>query len=167
MPRSGQRVAVPSPGGPSSPPRARAYPSAALSPSRGRCTRFRSGLATPGVREDLFWRDLYVRDGVVATVPCTSSMAAVCHRELLSAVVSCVSGRHEERSDSSRYIRSSAQYAARRLVVVKDEPPKGLTGGFPCVTISRRCCSHGSDGDRFRVAVSRSVLALRRVGWPN
>ena len=41
----------PSPGGTSSPPapQARAYPSAALSPSRGRCTRFRSGLATPGV----------------------------------------------------------------------------------------------------------------------
>ena len=34
----------------------------------------------------------------------------------------------EERSDSSRYIRSSAQYAARRLVVVKDEPPKGAEG---------------------------------------
>merc|ERR1712153_107998 len=43
----------PSPGGTSSPPRARAYPSAALSPSRGRCTRFRFGLATPSVREDL------------------------------------------------------------------------------------------------------------------
>ena len=39
----------PSPGGTSSPPRARAYPSAALLPSRGRCTRFRSGLATPGL----------------------------------------------------------------------------------------------------------------------
>ena len=77
----------PSPGGPSSPPRARAYPSAALSPSRGRCTRFRSGLATPGVREDLLWRDLYVRVGLVSTVPCTSSVAAVCRGELLSAVV--------------------------------------------------------------------------------
>ena len=76
-----------SPGGTSSPPRARAYPSAALLPSRGRCTRFRSGLATPGVRGDLLWRDLYVRDGVVSTVPCTSSVAAVCRRELLSAVV--------------------------------------------------------------------------------
>jgi len=77
----------PSPGGTSSPPRARAYPSAALLPSRGRCTRFRSGLATPGVRGDLLWRDLYVSDGVVSTVPCTSSVAAVCRRELLSAVV--------------------------------------------------------------------------------
>ena len=77
----------PSPGGTSSPPRARAYPSAALSPSRGRCTRFRSGLATPGVRGDLLWRDLYVRVGVVSTVPCTSSVAAVCRSELLSAVV--------------------------------------------------------------------------------
>ena len=76
-----------SPGGPSSPPRARAYPSAALSPSRGRCIRFRSGLATPGVRGDLLWRDLYVRVSVVSTVPCTSSVAAVCRRELLSAVV--------------------------------------------------------------------------------
>ena len=77
----------PSPGGTSSPPRARAYPSAALLPSRGRCTRFRSGLATPGVRGGLLWRDLYVSDGVVSTVPCTSSVAAVCRRELLSAVV--------------------------------------------------------------------------------
>jgi len=77
----------PSPGGTSSPPRARAYPSAALSPSRGRCTRFRSGLATPGVRGDLLRRDLYVRVGVVSTVPCTSSIAAVCRSELLSAVV--------------------------------------------------------------------------------
>ena len=76
-----------SPGGPSSPPRARAYPSAALSPSRGRCIRFRSGLATLGVRGDLLWRDLYVRVSVVSTVPCTSSVAAVCRRELLSAVV--------------------------------------------------------------------------------
>ena len=39
----------PSPGGTSSPPRARAYPSAALLPSRGRFTRFRSGLVTPGL----------------------------------------------------------------------------------------------------------------------
>ena len=39
----------PSPGGTSSPPRARAYPSAALSPSRGWCTRLRYWLATPGV----------------------------------------------------------------------------------------------------------------------
>ena len=39
----------PSPGGPTSPPRARAYPSAALLPSRVRCTRFSSGLATPRV----------------------------------------------------------------------------------------------------------------------
>merc|ERR1712086_440277 len=77
----------PSPGGPSSPPRARAYPSTALLPSRGRCTRFRSGLATPGVREDLLWRDLYVRVSLVSTVPCTSSVAAVRHGELLSAVV--------------------------------------------------------------------------------
>ena len=60
---------------------------AALSPSRGRSTRFRSGLATPGVRGDLLWRDLYVRVGVISTVPCTSSVAAVCRRELLPAVV--------------------------------------------------------------------------------
>ena len=59
----------------------------ALSPSRGRCTRFRSGLATPGVRGHLLWRDLYVRAGVVSTVPCTSSVAAVCRCELLPAVV--------------------------------------------------------------------------------
>ena len=59
----------------------------ALSPSRGRCTRFRSGLATPWVRGDLLWRDLYVRVGVISTVPCTSSVAAVCRCELLSAVV--------------------------------------------------------------------------------
>ena len=77
----------PSPGGTSSPPRARAYPSAALLPSRGRCTRVRSGLATSGVRGDLLRRDLYVRVGVVSTVPCTSSIAAVCRSELLSAVV--------------------------------------------------------------------------------
>ena len=31
-------------------------------------------------------------------------------------------------SDSSRYIRSNDQYAARRLVVVKDELPKGAEG---------------------------------------
>ena len=30
--------------------------------------------------------------------------------------------------DSSRYIRSNDQYAARRLVVVKDELPKGAEG---------------------------------------
>ena len=59
----------------------------ALSPSHGRCTRFRSGLATPGVRGHLLWRDLYVRAGVVSTVPCTSSVAAVCRCELLPAVV--------------------------------------------------------------------------------
>ena len=52
-----------------------------------RMLRTRSLLATPGVRGDLLWRDLYVRDGVVSTVPCTSSIAAVCRRELLSAVV--------------------------------------------------------------------------------
>ena len=39
----------PSPGGASSPPRARAYPCATLLPSRGRCTRYRSGPATSGV----------------------------------------------------------------------------------------------------------------------
>merc|ERR1712194_76988 len=52
-----------------------------------RAFRTRSGLATSGVRGDLLRRDLYVRDGVVSTVPCTSSIAAVCLRELLSAVV--------------------------------------------------------------------------------
>ena len=41
----------------------------------------------PGVREDLLWFDLYVRVGLVSTVPCTSSVAAVCRGELLSAVV--------------------------------------------------------------------------------
>ena len=39
------------------------------------------------VREDLLWRDLYVRAGIVSTVPCTSSVAAVCRCELLPAVV--------------------------------------------------------------------------------
>merc|ERR1740117_2434801 len=52
-----------------------------------RAFRTTSGLATPGVRGYLLWRDLYVSDGVVSTVPCTSSVAAVCRRELLSAVV--------------------------------------------------------------------------------
>ena len=59
----------------------------ALSPSRGRCTRFRFGLATPSVREDLLRRDLYVRARIVSTVPCTSSVVAVCLSELLSAVM--------------------------------------------------------------------------------
>eukprot|EP00964_Phaeocystis_antarctica_P064721 scaffold38967_cov67-Phaeocystis_antarctica.AAC.1 len=126
-------------------------------PHRGRCTRFRSLLATPGVRGDLLWRDLYVRDGVVSTVPSTSSVAAACRRELLSAVVfSRVAGawpmvartlilvtalqRRLRRkavaklcewpssrcvSDSSRYVRWRAQYAARRLVLVKVDLPKG------------------------------------------
>ena len=37
--------------------------------------------------EETFFGAIYVRDGVVSTVPCTSSVAAVCRRELLSAVV--------------------------------------------------------------------------------
>ena len=53
--------------------------------SRGRCIRFRSGLATPGLREDLLWRDLYVCVSVVSRCHMhefgccrASSRAAVC-----------------------------------------------------------------------------------------
>jgi len=54
--------------------------SAALWPSRGRCTRFRSGLATHGVVRDDFWLYLYVLIETVPTVPSSSSPAA--HRGL-------------------------------------------------------------------------------------
>jgi len=66
----------PSPGGTSSPPRARAYPSAALSPSRGQCTRFRSGLETHGVVRDDVWLYLYVLIETIPTVPSSSSPAS-------------------------------------------------------------------------------------------
>ena len=66
----------PSPGGTSSPPRARAYPSTALSPSRGQCTRFRSGLATHGVVRDDFWLYQYVLIETVPTRPSSSSPAS-------------------------------------------------------------------------------------------
>ena len=49
---------------------------AALSPSRGRCTRFRSGLATHGVVRDDFWLYLYVLIETVPTVPSSSSPAS-------------------------------------------------------------------------------------------
>ena len=66
-----------SPSGTSSLPRARAYPSAALSPSRGWCTRVRLGLATPGVVRDDVWLYQYVLFESVPTVPSSSSPASV------------------------------------------------------------------------------------------
>jgi len=68
---------TPSPGGASSPPRARAYPCATLLPSRGRCTRYRSGPATSGVLWDDAWLYQYVLIESVPTVPFSSSPASV------------------------------------------------------------------------------------------
>ena len=51
------------------------------------CARFRSGSATPGVSGDDFRRYLYVHDGLISTVPCTSCVAAVCCSDLVSGVV--------------------------------------------------------------------------------
>ena len=75
----------PSPDGAASAPPARAHPCAALLRSRGCCTRLRCGLATPGIVGDLHRRDLYVRDGVVATLPCTSCISSARRRELVAA----------------------------------------------------------------------------------
>ena len=66
----------PSPGGTSSPPRARAYPSAALLPSHGRCTRLRSGLATHGAVRDDVRLYQYVLIESVPTVPSSSLTTA-------------------------------------------------------------------------------------------
>jgi len=52
------------------------YPSAALSPSRGRCTRLRSGLATHGVVRDDVWLYQYVLIESVPTVPSSSLTTA-------------------------------------------------------------------------------------------
>lgn len=52
-----------------------------------RAFRTTSGPATPGVVGDRVGRDLYVRDGVVSTVPCTSCVAAACRGGLVSDVV--------------------------------------------------------------------------------
>ena len=75
----------PSPDGAASAPPARAHPCAALLRSRGCCTRLRCGLATPGIVRDLHRRDVYVRDGVVATLPCTSCISSARRRELVAA----------------------------------------------------------------------------------
>ena len=63
-------------------------------------------------------------------------------------------------SDSSRYIRSRAQYAARRLVLVKVDLPKGtggLTGHAHASQSHDGAARTGWDGGGWRVAVFRSV----------
>ena len=65
-------------------------------------------------------------------------------------------------SDSSRYIRSRAQYAARRLVLVKVDLPKGtggLTGHAHASQSHDGAARTGWDGGGWRVAVFRSVCA--------
>ena len=67
-------------------------------------------------------------------------------------------------SDSSRYIRSRAQYAARRLVLVKVDLPKGtggLTGHAHASQSHDGAARTGWDGGGWRVAVFRSVSPAR------
>ena len=78
---------------------------------------------------------------------------------------SCVSVAviEERLSDSSRYIRLRAQYAARRLVLVKVDLPKGtggLTGHAHASQSHDGAARTGWDGGGWRVAVFRSVNLL-------
>ena len=69
-------------------------------------------------------------------------------------------------SDSSRYIRSRAQYAARRLVLVKDDLPKGTGGltGHQHASPSHDGAARTARTDQFQgVAVSRSVYDATHV----